>query len=122
MDTRALRSRVLFSFGALAILLGSFDPLEGALLILAGTAAVTLAAHLRRSRHRALFRWGLPLTAIGVAALHGLSSVGGLGGRTGRPMVWSIVLVPYAMGWLVTVIGVVLTVIESFRQAATSAS
>ena len=44
----------------------------------------------------------------GVAALFGLSALGGIGGDSGRSMWWAVLLVPYVTGW-------VLALVESVR-------
>jgi len=42
--------------------------------------------------------------AIGVAALVVLSLLGGVGGRSGRSMVWLLAVVPYPLGAIATLI------------------
>lgn len=114
MAARALRSHVLFAFGALGLLLGTLDPLEGAPLVLTATAALTLATFLRASRSRKLFAAALPLTAVGVAMLYALSTGGGIGGRSGRSWWWGTLLLPYVAGWLLAVLGSVLEIVDQF--------
>jgi hypothetical protein len=62
-----------------------------------------------KSGHRRLVYWALILVAIGVGVLWGMSSIGGVGGDTGRPMWWAAVLLPYPVGFILAVVG-------AFRQ------
>jgi hypothetical protein len=45
------------------------------------------------------------LIAAGVAAMWGVSTVGGFGGSSGRSMWWGVLLLPYAAGWVMAVWG-----------------
>lgn len=83
------------------MLLGAIDPLEGALLILPGSALVALAGWVGRCagsvlRHRL---WVFVLIAFGLAAMFGLTAAGGFGGDTGRSMWWGLLVLPYLLGW-----------------------
>ena len=43
--------------------------------------------------------------AVGVAALWGLSAIGGFGSTSGRSLLWGLLIVPYPAGWLAGPIG-----------------
>ena len=45
------------------------------------------------------------LIAVGVAAMWGLSVVGGFGDTTGRSMWWGLLILPYLFGWLMAIWG-----------------
>lgn len=111
-------SRPLVIGGLFAMLVGALDPLEGSLVILPGAAAVALGARLGDGRYRSLLLWSFVLVAVGVAILWGMSVVGGLGGSTGRSMWWALTLLPYPVGWLLALIGAVLTLLAGRRGAA----
>ena len=99
-------SRLLVVVGLAGMLLGAIDPLEGSLIILPGTGLVALGAFLGKSRRRVLLYWALALVAIGVGAMWVSSAFGGFGGGTGRSIWWALlILVPYAVGWLMGVAG-----------------
>ncbi len=82
MSTRNAWSRVLVIAGNIGMVVGAIDPLEGALLILPGSGLVALGTYLSQGEHRftAYRVWVFVLIAIGVGAMWGLSSVGGIGG------------------------------------------
>lgn len=87
--------------GCLAMLLGGIDPLEGSPVVLAGSGLFALAAYLGRVewpvlRGRVVI---FLLVAVGVAALWGLTAWGGIGGKSGRPMGWAWLVLPYPLGW-----------------------
>ncbi len=93
--------------GSIGLLAGALDPLEGSVAILIGSGLVALGTFLghgerRLLRYRALvFR----LIAVGVAALWGLSAVGGFGGTSGHSMWWGLLLVPYLIGYPMAIAG-----------------
>jgi len=89
------------------MLVGAVDPLEGSLVILAGIAIVTVGALLSKSPHRRWLSWSFVLVAVGVAAIWGLSAVGGFGGRTGRSYLWGLTLLPYPVGWIMGLVGAI---------------
>lgn len=105
MNERKKWSRILVIVGLLAMVTGAIDPLEGSLVILPGTALVTLGAWLGNSRHRRLLVWALALVALGVGAMWGLSACGGVGGSSGHAWWWVLVLLPYPAGWILGLVG-----------------
>ena len=93
--------------GSIGLLAGALDPLEGSVAILIGSGLVALGTFLahgerRLIRYRALV---FLLIAIGVAALWGLSAVGGFGGKSGLSMWWGLLLLPYLIGWPLAIAG-----------------
>ena len=100
-------SRVLVVVGSIATLLGALDPMEGSLVILPGSGLVALGTFLAHTDRRLLaFRISVfILIAVGVGALWGLSMVGGLGGNTGRSMWWGLLILPYLVGWSMSIWG-----------------
>ncbi len=102
MNAKSLWSRILISVGGIAMLLGVVDPLEGSVVILAGSILVFLATVIRREERRSRNYWAvtLILIGVGVAAMFALSAVGGIGGESGHSWWWVILLVPYPVGVL----------------------
>ncbi len=56
--------------------------------------------------------WAVILIAVGVAALFGLSAVGGIGGRSGHSMWWGLLILPYPLGWLMALAGAVMALVR----------
>ena len=100
-------SRPLLWLGTAALLLGAIDPLEGSLVIAAGAAVAMAAAHLGQLHARRLLDWGAALAALGVAVLWGMSAMGGIGPATGRSWWWALLLLPYPVGWLLSLTGAI---------------
>ena len=83
MDKSKLWSRILCIIGVIAMTIGAVDPLEGSLIILAGSGLVALRAFLGKSRHRKFVYRAFGLIVIGIAAGLIVTMLGGLGGNTG---------------------------------------
>ena len=100
-------SRLSITLGSLAMLVGAIDPMEGSVIILPGSALVALGYWLgHRERRLTLYRaWGFILIAFGVAALFGLSQLGGIGGHSGYSIWWGILFLPSLIGWSMGVWG-----------------
>jgi hypothetical protein len=98
--------RPLAIAGLAGLLVGAIDPLEGSVLVVAGALLATCGAWVGRSPHRRQLAWALGCLAAGVAALWSLSAVGGIGGASGHSNWWGLLLVPYPIGWVLTLVGV----------------
>jgi hypothetical protein len=44
-----------------------------------------------------------------------LSSVGGIGGNSGRSMWWGLLMLPYPVGWLMALLGGVIGLMRFFK-------
>lgn len=93
--------------GSIGLLAGGLDPMEGSVLILIGSALAALGTFLGQGEHRLIRYRALVfvLIAIGLAALWGLSAVGGMGGKSGHSMWWGLLLLPYLIGWPMAIVG-----------------
>ena len=121
MQAHSVWTRALYPLGLAAMLVGTIDPLEGSGLIVIGIGLIALDAYITRSRYRALFRWSFAFVVCGVAAMWGLSSVGGFRltvEGVGLGPWWGLVILPYPVGWVLGVIGVVRTLVDHRRQNA----
>ncbi len=117
MDRRRRWSRILCIAGLAVMAVGLTDPLEGSFVILAGSIVTVVGALLVKSRHKKLLLWSLALIVVGVAALWGLSSVGGVGkGTRFSSMWWLLVVAPYPVGFILCVIGTVLHLRDIFAR------
>ncbi len=108
--------RLLAVVGLFGMLIGVVDPLEGSVVILVGVGLVALGAALGGSQRRNLLWVSVALVAIGVAAMVVLSWLGGIGGDGGRSKWWAILILPYAVGWILGIAGAVLAAIEFSRE------
>ena len=100
MKPRRDGSLVLVACGLVAILVGCIDPLEGFPLILAGGLLIVIATHRAVRARFQLALAGLVLAAVGCAGMLVLSALGGVGGTTGLPPIWFVVMAPYPVGAL----------------------
>ena len=117
-EVKSLSARVLFIIGVIAMVVGILDPLEGSVIILAGSGLVALGTWLG-NRGRALsVYWAclFGMTAFGVIALFWLSAVGGIGGNSGHSLWWGLVLLPYPIGWLLGMANLVGRLIDRVRH------
>lgn len=96
---------VLSISGTVGLLLGAIDPLEGSTIIVWGGGLLALGAVLGHTPQRTLLVTASILLLAGVGALFGLSTLGGVGGNTGRSMAWLAFCFPYPVGWLMALVG-----------------
>lgn len=97
------------------------DPMEGSILIVGGAVLAAYASVKLHSPHRGAACAGAVLIAIGVGALWGLSAVGGFGGDTGRTSLWWLALVPYPIGWIVSLMSAAMSVRDGSDRGAAHA-
>ena len=99
--------RVLVIVGLAGLVLGALDPLEGSVVIVAGSGIAMVGVLLARGRYWKLLGWSFILAAIGVAALFGVSALGGIGGNSGRSNWWWAAIAPYPVGWVLGLAGTI---------------
>jgi hypothetical protein len=103
--------------GLVLMVIGVVDPMEGSVVILAGSVLAAAGAfRSRRTRHR-LPVAAMLLVAIGVGALFGMSALGGVGGGTGRSIWWLLLCLPYPVGWILGLIGAARTLRNGTEEA-----
>lgn len=104
MWTKAKILKVLFITGIVAIIIGVIDPLEGSAAILAGSLLIAISTYFLKDRYWKLFFVGFILIATGVFFMFYFSSLGGFGGNS--KLSWWLIslIVPYPIGWLLTII------------------
>ena len=101
MNTRRRWPRILGIVGSIAMVVGAVDPLEGSILIFPGCGLLALGTYFgQRERRVIAYRvWAFTLVTIGVAAMWGLTAVGGVAGSSGRSVWWGVLILPYLIGW-----------------------
>ena len=105
--------KLAFITGVVALVAGAFDPLEGSVVILIGSALLAVSTWLTKDRHHKLFLTSFIMILIGVCFLFYLSSLGGFGGQSTLSWWWGTLILPYPIGWL---IAIVLLIIRAVKQ------
>ncbi len=115
---RGRLARLLAILGGGAMLAGAVDPLEGSVVILAASGVVTLGTFLGLAGRGLTGYWLLifSLIAAGVGAMIGLSALGGLGGKSGLPLEWGLLILPYPIGWVMGLVKLVFRMVRDIRQ------
>lgn len=108
MWTKVKILKVLFIIGIVAIIIGVIDPLEGSAAILAGSLLIALSSYFLKDRYWKLFFVGFIMIAIGVFFLFYFSSLGGFGGNSKLSWWFISLIIPYPIGWLLTIIILIL--------------
>ena len=105
MDAKGLWPSVLFNLGAAALVIGAVEPLCGSIVILIGGALATLGAHLgdRPPRFKAYRTIAFAMILFGFSAIWVFTALGGIGGSTGRSFWWGLLILPYLVGWTMSV-------------------
>lgn len=95
---------ILHKAGVIAVIIGILDPLEGSVVIAAGSTllAFTTAATRKPDKNWYLLAW--IMIVAGVFYLFFISSLGGFLGDTGRGWVWGLPILPYPFGWILTIV------------------
>jgi NO-binding membrane sensor protein with MHYT domain len=109
--------RPLSWFALALLLLGALDPMEGSVVIAVGAVLAAWVAARAASRQRRLLLRAAVLVVVGVAALFGMSALGGIGGDSGRSYWWALLFLPYPVGWTMALTGAFKLVAETRRRA-----
>jgi hypothetical protein len=107
-------ARIFYIIGVIALIAGAIDPLEGSVIIAGGSLMLAVTTAILKDPHRKIFLWCFVAIAIGVAYMFYISSKGGFGG-TGRSWWYGVPVLPYPMGWLITVILLVFRGIKKLK-------
>jgi hypothetical protein len=97
-------ARLFVLAGLVLMIVAALDPLEGSVVILAGSALLAVGAFFHETGGYKLPVIALGLVAIGVAALFALSSIGGVGGNSGHSGWWLLLSAPYPIGWVLGIV------------------
>lgn len=115
-------SRFLRVFGAIAMVVGMLDPLEGSIVVVVGSALLVGSeiTNVAPRLHLRFWTCVFGLILAGVTAMYVLSAVGGIGGNSGRSIWWGILILPYLVGWLLGTGRLAADVIQALRHRSTS--
>ena len=104
MKEKTKWTRIIYIIGVVALIIGAIDPLEGSVLIVAGSVLLALSTYLTRDRHWKYFMILTAAIIVGVIFLFYLSSLGGFGGKSDLSWWWCLLILPYPIGWLTSII------------------
>lgn len=104
MKEKTKWTRVIYIIGVIAFVIGTIDPLEGSVLIILGSTLIALSAYYTKARHWKTFVAALLLIIFGVFFMFYFSSLGGFGGKSTLSWWWGTLILPYPIGWLITVV------------------
>ncbi|MBV6443683.1 MAG: hypothetical protein DYG98_26725 [Haliscomenobacteraceae bacterium CHB4] len=104
--------RILFITGVVCLIVGAIDPLEGSVVIAFGSVLLAGITRWTHDRHRNLFLASAIMVLVGVAFLFYLSSLGGFGGDSGLSWWWGLLILPYPVAWLVTIITLIFRAVK----------
>lgn len=112
MKMKAKLTRVIYIIGIIALIIGVLDPLEGSVVIASGSALIALSTFITRDRHWKIFLFSFIMIVTGVFFLFYLSSMGGFGGTSRLSWWWGMLILPYVVGWLVSVITLIIRAVK----------
>jgi hypothetical protein len=113
MKVKSNWKRIIYIIGIIALVIGVLDPLEGSVVLASGCALIALSTYLSQDRHWKIFLTSLIMIVIGVFFLFYFSSLGGFGGTSTLSWWWAILILPYPIGWLMSII---LLIFRGFKK------
>jgi hypothetical protein len=116
MKTKINWTRVVYITGVVALIIGALDPMEGSVVIVFGSVLIALSAYLTHDRHWKIFLLSLIMILTGVFFLFYLSSLGGFGGTATLSWWWGTLILPYPIGWLVSIVILIIRGVKKHQQ------
>lgn len=113
MEKKISFHKVIFILGVIALIIGAIDPLEGSIIILFGSVMIALSTGLSKDKFRYYFLVLFIMILFGFGFLFYFSSLGGFGGESTLSWWWGLLILPYPIGWLATII---LLIIRAMRN------
>ena len=95
--------KTLLITGVILLIAGAVDPLEGSVIIAAGSILITVYTYIVNDRFKRYFMIAFLLIVFGILSMFYVSARGGIG-EGELPNIWFLTLVPYPLGWLMTII------------------
>lgn len=108
--------RILYIIGIIALIIGAIDPLEGSILIVIGSALVALSTFLTHDKHRKIFLASLIMVVFGVGYMFYTSTLGGFGGPDNLSFWWALPILPYPLGWLITIVTLIVRAVKKPKK------
>jgi len=106
----------LFIFGIAVMIIGAVDPVEGSILILAGSACIAISTFILKNKQWKWYLYAFLAIVIGVFFLFYLSSLGGFGGDSKLSWWWGLLIIPYPAGWIFTMALLIIRALSKNRQ------
>lgn len=104
MTMRINWKRIIYIIGVIALIIGAIDPLEGSIVIVVGCILITLSTYIIHDKHWKIFLASAIMILAGVFFLFYFSSLGGFGDTSTLSWWWSALILPYPIGWLLSII------------------
>ena len=105
--------RILYIIGIVAMIIGAIDPLEGSVVIFFGSLCITVSTIPGKQRYWKIFLGSSLMILTGMVFLFLLSSLGGFGGNSKLSWWWSILILPYPIGWLIAIVFIIIRAIKN---------
>lgn len=96
--------RIHYIIGVVALIIGAIDPLEGSVVISAGSVCLMLSTLLRKDRQRKTFFILFLMILSGIFFLFFFSSLGGGRGTSSLSWWWGLLILLYPTGWLLAMV------------------
>jgi hypothetical protein len=94
---------LLHMIGLALLIIGILHPLEGSLLVAVGSLLLSASKYLHKDSQTKHFIWLTILICSGVLTMVLLSALGGIGGNSSLPIWLALFILPYPLGWLLTI-------------------
>ncbi|OJW81105.1 MAG: hypothetical protein BGO69_03315 [Bacteroidetes bacterium 46-16] len=108
--------RYVYIISIIALLLGAADPMEGSIVIAAGAVLLALSAHFQKDRYSKIFIASALMIFFGVFNLWFVSSLGGFDPK--REWWWLVFIIPYPVGWIVSVVTLVVKAVKKTKTVS----
>ena len=95
--------KTLLITGVILFIVGMIDPLEGSVVIAAGSLMITIYTYMVNDRLKRYFMIAFLLILFGIMSMFYLSAKGGIG-EGALPKIWFVYMAPYPIGWLMTIV------------------
>lgn len=96
--------KTLFVVGVVLMIAGALDPMEGSVVIAIGSVITAFACYRKNDRHKKYFAIYSACIVLPVMYLFYISSLGGIGGDSGRSMWLGLPILLYPAAWLAAMI------------------
>ena len=116
MKEKVKWTRIIYIIGVIALIIGALDPLEGSVIIAAGSVLIIVSTYVTRDQHWKIFLASLIMIVIGVIFLFYFSSLGGFGGTSTLSWWWGILILPYPIGWLISITVLIIRAVKKKSQ------